>query len=98
MVRIYLAMIAAIIMTACSSKEYIPQYITVDVPVIVYRDRKVPDSLLSRIETSSIDFVEISGMSCLDENNAALLRYDLERVAGKLRAWRAFSIPAVGVE
>ena len=90
MVRLSLALIVMALLMGCNVTEYVPQYKTVEIPVIVYRDPEVPVDLLEKFTPSSVSFINRPGLVCMDPSNAALMRYDLEMAAGKLRAWRAF--------
>jgi len=90
MVRLSLALIMTGLFTGCTVTEYVPQYTTVEIPVIVYRDPEVPGDLLEKFTPSSVSFINRPGLVCMDPSNAALIRYDLEMAAGRLRAWRAF--------
>jgi len=90
MVRLSFALIVMALLMGCTITEYVPQYNTVEIPVIVYRDPEVPGDLLEKFTPSSVSFINRPGLVCMDPSNAALMRYDLEMAAGKIRAWRAF--------
>jgi len=85
-----MAVIAFVALSACTTTEYVPQIRTVEVPVVEYRAPKVTEDLKRKFTPSEVKFRLSGDLICMDQENAGKLRSDLERAAGKLKAWKSF--------
>lgn len=76
---------------AATQKEIVTVTEYVEVPVVKYKHPEFPRHFTDEIKPSNVGFIESeNGLICMDQDNAQKLRYDLEIMSGKNKAYRKY--------